>query len=66
MRSLRPHGSGVLQKRKHQKPNSENGLHIHFAVLPIAKDSLAFGNKNDLNENILLQYFRSVNMLKFM
>lgn len=40
MRSLHPHGSGVLQKRKHQKQNSDNGLHKHFAVLPITKGSV--------------------------
>lgn len=44
MRSLRPHDSGVLQKIKNTKPNSDYGLHKHFAVLPIAISLMAIGN----------------------
>lgn len=32
------------KREKHQKPNSDYGLHKHFAILPIAIGSMAFGN----------------------
>jgi len=32
------------KKEKHQKPNSDYGLHKHFAVLPITKGSVILGN----------------------
>jgi len=38
MRSLHPHGSGVLQKKNTKQPNSDYDLHKYFAVLPITEE----------------------------
>lgn len=55
MQSLHPHGSGVLQKRKTQKQNSDNGLHKHFAVLPPKCSVVWFLVTLTLNENTMLK-----------
>lgn len=34
----------TAKREKHQKPNSDYGLHKHFALLPIAIESMAIGN----------------------
>jgi hypothetical protein len=41
------------KREKHQKPNSDYGLHKHFAALPITKSSMAIDNtKSEWKNNV--------------